>query len=422
MHFDFTNAKMVRTLRFHYKKDTRLSYLANLNRTNMRLKHTILYMSIFVGFCIHAHAQDRIYVNEYLNIGVGARGLAMGGAQSASTGDVYSGYWNPAGLVRIEDDVQVGAMHAEYFAGNAKYDYASIAMPLKDKKRVVGISFLRFATDDIPYTLDYVQPDGSFDESKLKSISAGDYAFLLSYAQRIKLFRNKEINTTIGANAKIVYRNIGSMANAWGGGVDVGLQAAYRRWQFGVTAKDVTTTYTTWSFNLTEHEKEVFGQTGNEIPVKSYEVMKPRLNAGVAYNILKPARKLQLLVELDADVTTDGMRNTVIRSNNVSIDPHGGLELNYRKVVYIRGGVCNIQKVLDDKDSTNQKTYTLFQPSIGAGIRLGPLTVDYAYTSLQTQSNPLFSHIVSVRFDFNKAKKNKEQNTIPATPPQNNIK
>lgn len=363
-----------------------------------------------------AVAQTRIYVNEYLNIGVGGRGLSMGGAQVASTEDVNSGYWNPAGLTGIKDDFQAAAMHAEYFAGNAKYDFASLALPSKDRKRAFGLSFLRFATDDIPYTIDYVQPDGSFNEDKLRSISAGDYAFLLSYAQQLKLFKNPEIQTSIGANAKVVYRNIGSMANAWGGGVDVGIQSSYKRFLFGLSVKDITTTYTTWSFNLTEREKQVFGQTGNEIPVKSYEVMNPRFNIGAGYRFMKSARKIQLLAEINADLTTDGKRNTLIKTKTVSIDPRIGLELDYKKTIFLRAGVCNIQKVLDDKDSTNKKTFTLFQPSVGVGLKLGPLVVDYAYTSLQTQSNPLFSHIISVRLDVKKTRINKSKVTgLPET-------
>lgn len=356
-------------------------------------------------------SQTRIYVNEYLNIGVGARGLAMGGAQVASSKDAYSGYWNPAGLTKMEDDLQVAAMHAEYFSGNSKYDFASVALPTKDKKRAFGVSFLRFATDDIPYTIDYVQPDGSFDESKLKSISAGDYAFLVSYAQQLKLFKNPEIQTSIGANAKIIYRNIGSMANAWGGGVDLGLQTTYKKFIFGIAAKDITTTYTTWSFNLSEKEKEVFGQTGNEIPVKSYEIMNPRFNIGMAYQFLKPSSKIHLLAEINADITTDGKRNTLIKTKSLSIDPRLGLELSYKRTLFLRAGVCNIQKVLDDKDSLNKQTFTLFQPSMGVGIKIGPLAVDYAYTSLQTQSNPLFSHIVSLRFDVQKVKKKEPKET-----------
>jgi len=55
---------------------------------------------------------------------------------------------------------------------------------------------------------------------------------------------------------------------------------------------------------------------------------------------------------------------------------------------------------LDDADSNNKKKFTIFQPSIGVGLRFSPIVVDYAYTSLQTQSNPLFSHIVSLRIDI----------------------
>lgn len=47
-------------------------------------------------------AQFRKYSNEFLNIGAGARGLAMGSAQVASVNDGSSGYWNPAGLVNVK--------------------------------------------------------------------------------------------------------------------------------------------------------------------------------------------------------------------------------------------------------------------------------------------------------------------------------
>ena len=376
----------------------------------MSLKRVVLIPLIFAAYI--SLAQSRIYVNEYLNIGVGARGLAMGGAQSASSADAYSGYWNTAGLVHIKEQLQVGAMHAEYFSGNAKYDFVTLAMPTKDKKRALGISLLRFATDDIPYTIDYVQPDGSFDESKLKSISAGDYAFLISYAQQLKLFKNPQIKTSIGGNAKIVFRNIGSMASAWGAGADLALQAQYKKWYWGVTAKDITTTYTTWTFNLSEKEKEVFGKTGNEIPVKSFEVMNPRFILGAGYSFFKPENKIHLLAEINTDLTTDGKRSSLIKSKSVSIDPRLGLELDYKKTIFLRAGVCNIQSVLDDADSTQQKKYTIFQPSMGIGLKFSPIVVDYAYTSLQTQSNPLFSHIVSLRIDIanmaTKAKKTED--------------
>lgn len=385
----------------------------------MRLKFTFAFISGIL-WCAQAFAQSRIYVNEYLNIGVGGRGLSMAGAQAATANDVTAGYWNPAGLMNLNSDLEVGLMHAEYFSGNAKYDYGSIMKPLKDKKRVVGLSVLRFAIDDIPNTIDYVQPDGSFDETKLKSMSAGDYAFLLSYAQGIKLFKNQEIQTQIGGNAKVIYRHLGTMANAWGFGIDLGMQAKYKRWMFGVMAKDITTTYTAWSFHLSEREKQVFYQTGNEIPVKSYEVMLPRLNLGVARNVLEEGNKFQVLAELGVDVTTDGRRNTLLNSSTFSFDPHLGLEGSYKNTIFLRAGVGNFQRVLDDNDTLNQKKITIYQPSVGIGVKVSKLIVDYAFTSLQTQANPLYTHIVSVRILFDKppARKEKTDVSLPAGNPQ----
>lgn len=365
----------------------------------------ILFLSSFLAYS--SFAQKRIYVNEYLNIGVGGRGLSMAGSQSATTNDVTAAYWNPAGLMHIKTDYEVGLMHAEYFSGNAKYDYAAIAKPLKGKNRVVAFSALRFAIDDIPNTIDYVQPDGSFDDSKLKSISAGDYAFLLSYAQKIKIFKDSLILTNIGGNAKVIYRHLGSMANAWGFGIDLGIQAKYKQWRFGIMAKDITTTYTSWSFHLTEKEKQIFGQTGNEIPVKSYEVMYPRLNFGIARTILKPGKKIQVLTELGIDMTTDGNRNTLVHTNAVSFDPHLGIEANYKNAIFLRLGIGNFQSVLDDADTTNTKKIMIYQPSVGVGFNLNAVSLDYAFTSLQTQSNPLFTHVFSLRVNIQAAVKNK---------------
>lgn len=356
-----------------------------------------------------AQAQRRIYVNEYLNIGVGGRGLAMAGAQTATVSDVNAAFYNPAGLMGIQTDYQVGLMHAEYFSGNAKYDFGSVAMPLKKSGRALGLSVLRFAVDDIPNTIDYVQSDGSFDESKLKSMTAGDYAFIFTYAQKLKIFRNEAWQTSIGANAKVLYRHLSSMATAWGAGLDVGLQARNKGWRFGINVRDITTTVTSWSFNLTEAEKAVFFATGNEIPVKSTETMLPRISLGAARDFIKPGKKIQVTAELAADITTDGRRNTVIATDGVSIDPRAGFEASYKNMIFLRAGVGNVQRVLDDLDTTNTEKITLFQPSAGLGLRIGKsLAVDYAFTSLTTQQNPLYSHIVSLRLDIRRAPKGEE--------------
>jgi hypothetical protein len=126
-------------------------------------KVSTLFLLFFFSILI-SQAQFRKYSNEFLNIGAGARGLAMGGAQVASVSDATAGYWNPAGLTGVKEYPVVSLMHAEYFAGIGKYDYASLAVPIGDpltSKKVLALSLLRFAVDDIPNTLFLVEPDGS---------------------------------------------------------------------------------------------------------------------------------------------------------------------------------------------------------------------------------------------------------------------
>jgi hypothetical protein len=62
--------------------------------------------------------------------------------------------------------------------------------------------------------------------------------------------------------------------------LDAGLQIIHNRWKFGIAARDVSTTFNSWSFSFTEKEKEVLYLTNNDIPVKSTEQTAPRLVLG----------------------------------------------------------------------------------------------------------------------------------------------
>ncbi len=344
-----------------------------------------------------SNAQLRKYSNEFLNIGAGARGLGMGSAQVASAKDATAGYWNPAGLTGIKEFPNVGLMHAEYFGGIAKYDYLSAAMPIQDNKRALGISILRFAVDDIPNTLFLVEPDGRVNYENIKSFSTADYAFLLSFAQKIKETEKRSVS--FGINAKVIYRKVGSFASAWGFGLDAGLQMHGQRWHFGVVARDITTTFNAWSFKFTEREKEVLYLTKNDIPVKSTELTAPRLVIGGGYDF-KMGEKFSLGLEANLDVTFDGKRNTVYSGNTISIDPRIGLEANISDVFFVRAGINNFQQSYQDGDTNNVKRVWIYQPSAGAGFKIKNVMIDYAFTNLANQNNPLYTHIFSLRFNI----------------------
>ncbi|WP_346237998.1 PorV/PorQ family protein [Niabella insulamsoli] len=349
-----------------------------------------------------SQAQFRKYSNEFLNIGAGARGLAMGSAQVASVADGTSGYWNPAGLVNVKGHTQVNLMHSEYFAGIGKYDFANVALPTANEKRVIGLTALRFAVDDIANTLFLVNPDGSLNYNNIQTFSSADYAFLLSYGQNLK--KNESTVINFGANAKVIYRNVGKFARALGFGLDAGLQIFKNQWRFGLAAKDVTSTFNTWTFNFSDKEKEVLYLTNNDIPVRSTELTSPRLTLG-ASRLFNIGQTSTLLAETNFDLTFDGKRNTVVSSDPVSIDPKLGLEYGYKNVFFVRGGINNFQQGLADGDTLNQKKVWIYQPSVGAGFRIKSVVIDYAFANLANQSNPLFTHIFSLRLDIDRKRK-----------------
>jgi len=362
---------------------------------------------LFILLCHDALPQFAKYSNEFLNIGAGARGMAMVNAQVASVSDGTAGYWNPAGLVNVKDNPQLNLMHSEYFAGIGKYDYANLVLPLKDNKRTLGLTLLRFAVDDIPNTVFLVQPDGSIDFSNITTFSSADYAFIFSLAQQVNWSKNK--NISFGLNAKIIHRQAGDFARAWGFGFDGGIVVNGNKWKIGLVAKDVTTTFNAWSYSINEQMREVFYVTQNDIPSKSTELTAPQLILGGSYNF-KLNKKISLLAEADFDITFDGRRNTVMSFDPVSIEPKVGLELSYNNVFFVRGGINNFQKALDDRDTTNQKKIWIYQPSIGAGFRVGDVQIDYAFTNLANQSNPLYTHVFSLKVDLKDLKKKKKEN------------
>jgi len=351
-------------------------------------------------------AQFRKYSNEFLNIGAGARGLAMGSAQVASVKDGTAGYWNPAGLTGVKDYGNANLMHAEYFAGIGKYDYASLAIPVSDNKRTIAITGLRFAVDQIANTLFLVEPDGSVNYNNITDFSAADYAFIFSMAQKLKETASQNIQ--FGVNAKIIHHSVGKFAKAWGFGLDAGLQMEKDDWRFGVVARDMTTTFNAWSFTFTDREKETLYLTDNEIPVKSTELTAPSLILGAARSF-KLSKKTGLLAEANLDLTFDGKRNTIISSKALSVDPKIGVEFNMNEVFYLRAGIKNFQHTIDDADTLNKNKVWIYQPSAGAGFRIQNVRIDYAFTNLANQSNPLFTHIFSLQFDLVNDKNKKKK-------------
>ena len=353
----------------------------------MLLKLRILFLFLFFSLFLNAQA-FRNYSNEFLNIGVDAAGLGMSKAIVATSNNVNSIYWNPAGLVGIED-YQGSLMHASYFAGIANYNHAAFAMPI-DKQSALGISIIRFGVDDILNTTELIDSEGNIDFNRISLFSAADYAFNIAYARNL-IFKNLKF----GVNAKIVRRTIGDFASSWGFGFDVGIQFERNNWKFGIMARDITTTFNTWAINETEFDKiknAISGQN-QELP-ETTEITKPKLQIGAAREF-RVGRFFNLLAEVDLNVRF-AKTNDIFSSDLGSVDPAIGFQLDYDKIVYLRAGVGNFQYVTQ---FNNAKSLSL-QPNFGVGFNYRGIQIDYALTNIGSIGNALFSNIFSITFDY----------------------
>jgi len=362
-----------------------------------------LFLILFLCFSLlMTNAQvARKYSNEFLTLGVGARGLAMSNTMVSISNDVTAAYWNPAGLARLEKPYQLAAMHAEYFAGIAKYDYIGAAYKI-DNKHAVAFSWLRFGVDNIMNTTELIDKNGNLDYNRITYFSAADNAFLLSYAYNFEKIKG----LSVGGNAKIIHRKIGKFANAWGFGLDAGIQYNIKGWQVGVVLKDVTSTFNAWSYHITDRVKEVFEETGNEIPSNTLEITIPKLNLGAA-KYLEFGKGFNGTFALDFDFTFGGKQNTLIKSKALNIDPHFGMEFAYKRIVAIRAGIGNFQQV--PRFDGKKKLSCQINLGIGVGIK-DIVFIDYAFTDLGNLSVGLYSHVFSLKVAIESFKKKPTEN------------
>lgn len=328
--------------------------------------------------------------NDFLNIGVGARSLALGKSTVSHIQDVTAAYWNPAGLAAMQKDFDIGLMHAEYFAGIAQYDYLAAAYR-PDPTSALAFSVIRLGVDNIQNTLHIMDQENNISYDRISYFSVADYAFLISYA--------RDISTVFpgllyGVNAKIIRRIIGDFASSWGFGIDAGLQYTHEKWHVGLVGKDITSTFNVWSFN-DDLLRDAFESTDNEMPEEALELTIPRLTLGASRE-LQLNDHFRLLPEINVSFLFGGQTNEIVSSNFANLSPHGGLELGYRNLVFIRAGISHVQRIEDF-----HKAYYQPQPGLGLGLHLVGFSIDYAITDIGDKSLTPYSHVLSLQYHFN---------------------
>ncbi len=305
------------------------------------------------------------YAGEFLSIGVGGRALGLGGAYSALANDASAGYWNPAALGRIAYP-EVMLMHDERFGGLLNYDFGAVAIPY-GSDATLGVSVMRLGVDGIPDTRDAgvdangnpVPPDQyeSFvrlNNDKISYFNSADWAVYLTYAH------NSANGLMYGFNLKVLRRTIAEFS-ATGIGFDVGvLYSPAKNWYVAANAQDVTTTLVAWS-------------TGKN------ELISPTLKLGTAYFFELFGGRFA--PTMDVDVRFENRQfASIAHLGPVSFDPHLGLEFDFKNTVALRVGYNDVK-----------------QMTLGAGIHLRKLDIDYSFARFSKENNLGDTHRISLR-------------------------
>lgn len=359
------------------------------------MKKTVVFLLLSVSLLL-ASGQTAKYSNEFLSLGIGARGLGMSNTMTSIANDVTAAYWNPACLSQMSKRYELGLMHAEYFARIAKYDYGGVAVKI-DSTSTVAFSYIRFGVDHIMNTTELIDNQGNIDYNRISYFSSADNAFLLSYAHHFK----QVWGLSIGGNVKILRRRIGDFAGSWGFGLDVGVHYVNKGWNVGAVLRDATSTFNAWSYHLSDQVIDVFERTGNEIPTNSLELTIPKFLVG-AGKYVELGKGFNATFALDFDITFDGKRQSLIRSKVLCVDPHFGMEFAYKKIVALRAGIGNFQRLRDFDD----KVRTSLQINLGIGVCIKNIvSIDYALTDIGDLSIAQYSHVFSLRVGIDRFRK-----------------
>lgn len=161
----------------------------------------ILPLAVLLSLAGAARAAETA---AYLDVGVGARGLAMGGAYTALADDAHSIYWNPAGLARLEKR-EFAASHAE-LGRSTRHDFLAYAHPAG--AAVFGGAFTYVGYGRLEGRDAMGRPTGGYD--------ASDAAAAFAAARRTDLF-------DAGLSVKYLRSHIAS-TEAQGFALDAGIK------------------------------------------------------------------------------------------------------------------------------------------------------------------------------------------------------
>ncbi|MFZ0391646.1 MAG: PorV/PorQ family protein [Calditrichia bacterium] len=289
----------------------------------------------------------------FLEIGVGARAMGMGGAYVAIANDPTALYYNPAGIVWIKN-TQIELMHNEWLV-DTNYEFLGLTMPMPFFNSTLGASLIMLDYGEQPVRTES-RPEGTGE-----NYSARDYAVAVSFASALT---NR---FSFGITAKYINQSIwhvsgGAAAMDAGifystpvNGLRLGMSISNFGGELQMSGRDLKST----------NDPDPNNQNIDRIPVnyETHSYPLPQIfRAGVSYtaNLGEVGNIL---------LTTD-----VLHPSNSTESINLGVEYGYAGMFFVRAGYENLY----EEDSINGLTFgggiDYFQPG-SVGFR-----VDYAYS------------------------------------------
>ncbi len=328
-------------------------------KINYKYLKIILLLFIFVNSII-AGPKNKYGLSAApeLLIPVGSISTALGGSNLANATGLDAVYWNPSGLttlngkmgeVMFSNQIYIADIKVNYFAGAYKLPgIGTFALTVKS---------LGFG--DIPVTT-ITNPEGTGETYSPTYLTTG-----LSYA-RVMTDR-----ISFGTTIKVIYNSI-ARESATTYAFDFGLNYNVLKsgLQFGVVLRNFGPGMTFTGQDLEQFYVPAGSQTGTPAEPRSTELadfgLPTSLSLGVSY-------------KFNLDKMNNLMAHTTFQNNSFSSDDYNfGLEYNYNKIVYLRGGWM----VTNDDVSTSGFN----GPTFGAGFKYDAssnfsIGFDYAYRS-----------------------------------------
>lgn len=342
-------------------------------------------LAAVVSVFLPGQASATKYAGAFMENGGGARALGMGGSFTAVADDPSTTFWNPAGLATTTDR-EILWMHSERFGDLIDRDFVAYTQPVNwslfgGESAGIGVTVIRLGIDDIPFTEHLTgflddpanggNGDGAIDDDEAANLlqyqdlieykSDSQFALMFSYGEKLGSWM-------AGGSLKFVRQSVGDYSS-FGVGADVAFLRP-RLWKsldFGIKFQDLTTTYLSWS-------------TGRN------ELITPAIVPGFAWRQPMPEWNMDLLFALSAETRFDNRRDAdQMWGGSTSANSHLGLEVGFSKKVFLRLGY-------DGGFEAKHLT-------AGAGFRLNPLTIDYAYAG-DTLDIDEVTHRISISARF----------------------